>query len=621
MTSEKLDGLSMDVEAAEREKLKVVFPQCFTDGKLDIDQLLNLCGEYITDDFEKYEFKWKGKSECVQIAGKRSFGTLRPCEEESVDFATTKNLYLEGDNLEVLKLLQSSYFNRVKMIYIDPPYNTGNDFVYEDDFSDPLNRYREVTKQTTKSNPENMGRFHTNWLNMMWPRLRMAANLLRDDGVVFISIDDNEVHNLRKLCDEIFGEENFRNQIIVRRGAKSVQAQFDTWDKLGQDSEYILFYTKNANYRFPKQMKKLSETRAGTWNNHWRGTDRRTMRYAIFGIEPESGQWRWGEERSLKAIENYKQMLVILNETEENITQEKIDAYYLTLDEPIDLLRLSKTGKPEHYIPPTDYTLLNSSWYDLLIGSSSEISDLFGRKVFDTAKLTTVITRMINFCDKDDIILDFFSGSATTAHAVMQLNAEDGGNRRFICVQLPELCDEKSEAYKAGYHNICEIGKERIRRAGAKIKASMEPEADALDVGFRVFKLDSSNLKIWDDSPVIGEDAVQRLEQRLWDYLEVLIPGRTDEDLVYEIVLKLGQDLCLPIVPIDLDNERKVYGVGEDIKFIVCLAKNITTDDAQTMASFVPGRIVFAEQCFNATTDKSNVRLVLKDKGITIKTL
>ena len=240
----KIDGKSMDIEAAEKEKLKAVFPECFAEGKLNIDKLLSLCGEYIDNDFEKYKFEWKGKSECYRIASKRSTGTLRPCQEESVDFDKTNNLYIEGDNLEVLKLLQSAYYRKVKMIYIDPPYNTGNDFVYEDDFKDPLAKYKEITSQTTKSNPETMGRYHTNWLNMMYPRLRLAANLLRDDGVIFISIDDNEVTNLRRLCDEVFGEENFVDCI--------------TWNKrvpkndnkgIGNIHEYILVYVKNLGYQ------------------------------------------------------------------------------------------------------------------------------------------------------------------------------------------------------------------------------------------------------------------------------------------------------------------------------------------------------------------------------------
>lgn len=218
---ERVSSQSMDIEKADLEKLRAVFPQCFSEGKLDISKLLALFGQYDDNDFEKYKFEWKGKSECYRIAGKRSTGTLRPCPEESVNFDTTNNIYIEGDNLEVLKLLQSSYYNKVKMIYIDPPYNTGNDFVYEDDFKDPMAKYKEVTQQTTKSNPETMGRFHTNWLNMMYPRLRLAANLLRDDGVIFISIDDNEVTNLRKLCDEVFGEENFVTDIIWKHTQQS----------------------------------------------------------------------------------------------------------------------------------------------------------------------------------------------------------------------------------------------------------------------------------------------------------------------------------------------------------------------------------------------------------------
>ena len=236
-----IDGLSMNIEQANMDKLKSVFPECFAEGKLDIDKLLSLCGEYIDNDFEKYKFEWKGKAECLRLAQKRSAGTLRPCPEESVNWDTTKNLYIEGDNLEVLKLLQTAYYRKVKMIYIDPPYNTGNDFVYEDDFADPLARYKEVTQQTTKSNPETMGRYHTNWLNMMYPRLRLAANLLRDDGVIFISIDDHEVFNLKKVCDEVFGEENF--VICFPRVTKKAGK---TTDDIAKNHDFILMYTKNS---------------------------------------------------------------------------------------------------------------------------------------------------------------------------------------------------------------------------------------------------------------------------------------------------------------------------------------------------------------------------------------
>lgn len=620
----KLDGLSMDIEQIEMDKLRAVFPQCFVEGKLDIDKLLSLCGEYIDNDFEKYKFEWKGKSECLRIAQQRSMGTLRPCTEESVDFNATQNLYIEGDNLEVLKLLQTAYYRKVKMIYIDPPYNTGNDFVYEDDFKDPLARYKEVTGQTTKSNPETMGRYHTNWLNMMYPRLRLAANLLRDDGVIFISIDDNEVHNLRKVCDEVFGEENFRNQITVRRGAKSVQAQFDTWDKLGQDIEHILFYTKNSNYRFPKQTKMLDEKRQGTWNNHWRGTDRPTMRYELFGIIPDSGQWRWGRERSLLAVENYRKMLSELGVTEDTVTPEQIDDYYTKQNGDFDLLRLSKTGKPEHYIPPTDSTLLNTSWQDLLVGSSSEILDLFETKVFDTAKLTALIKRMLRFCDKEALILDFFSGSATTAHAIMQLNAEDNangvgvGNRKFIMVQLPELCDEKSEAYKAGYKNISEIGKERIRRAGQKIKEEAGILLGNLDIGFKVFKLDTSNLKTWDSS-LIDEDKLSELTNRMNDMMNTIKPDRSDLDMVYEIMLKMGIPLTYSVTKVNISG-KTAYSIGDESPLLVCLQEGITTETIEQMAEeYIPSKIVLSEKCFTNDTALSNAHYVLKDRKIELK--
>lgn len=245
---EKLNGLSMDLENANMGKLKSVFPECFSEGKLDIDKLLSLCGEYIDNDFEKYKFEWKGKSECLRLAQKRSTGTLRPCKEKSVNFDDTQNVYIEGDNLEVLKLLQTAYFNKIKMIYIDPPYNTGNDFVYEDDFADPMARYKEVTQQTTKSNPETMGRYHTNWLNMMYPRLRLAANLLTDDGVIFISIDDNEVFNLKKVCDEVFGEENFLAAFprVTKKAGKSTES-------IAKNNDYILLFAKKLPIKFNLQ--------------------------------------------------------------------------------------------------------------------------------------------------------------------------------------------------------------------------------------------------------------------------------------------------------------------------------------------------------------------------------
>ena len=615
----ELKGSSKNITEENISAMKQLFPEAFAEGKFDFDVLRQLLGDFVDDENERYSFKWNGKGRALRLSQSPSMGTLRPWKEESKDWDTTKNLYIEGDNFEVLKLLQKSYYGKVKMIYIDPPYNTGNDFVYKDDFRDNIENYKRMTGQIDgeghyiNTNQENNGRFHTDWLNMMYPRLRLARNLLADDGVIFISIDDNENSNLRKICDEIFGELNFRNQIVVRRGAKSLQAQFNTWDKLGQGYESILLYTKSASYRFTKQMKSLKEPRSSGWNNHWRGTNRPTMRYELFGIIPERGQWRWSEERSRKAIENYDRMLAETKMTLQHVKQNVIDAWYdMQIDSP-DLLRLSALGKPEHYIPPTYGTLLNNVWMDLLVGSSSEIVNVFDSSVFDTAKLTPVIKRMLSFARKDALILDFFSGSATTAHAVMQLNAEDGGNRRFIMVQIPEPTAAKSEAAKAGYTNICEIGKERIRRAGEKIKAETGEKAAALDVGFKVFKLDTSNLKKWNPDP-------ENLQLSLQEATENFVPGRTELDVVYEILLKMGLELSAGIEERTAAGQI-VYVIGGGV-LIICLGSSITLSVVEEIVRLhvtynsACWKVVFRDTGFASDMDKTNSKETLRAAGL-----
>ena len=441
----KLKMQTPNIANENYEKLAALFPDAVTETidengevvrAIDKDVLMQEISCKVVDGKEeRYQFTWPDKKKSILLANSPINMTLRPCREESVDFDNTENLYIEGDNLDVLKLLRETYLGKVKMIYIDPPYNTGNDFVYNDDFAESADEYLDRSGQYNEEgnrlvqNTESNGRFHTDWLNMIYPRLKVAKDLLSDDGVIFISIGDEEIDNLRKVADEIFGADNFRNQITVRRGAKSVQAQFETWDKLGKDFEYVLLYTKNAEFRFKQQSKPLSEKRDGSWNNHWRGTDRPTMRYPLLGITPTTGQWRWSKERSETAVKNYNLML---DKIGSNPTQQQIDDWYEKQNKNIDLLRLSTNGKPEHYIPPTSTTLLNSSWNDLLVGSSSEIMNLFDTKVFDTAKLTIIVRRMLGFVDNDAIVLDFFSGSATTAHAVMQLNAEENGNGRGV---------------------------------------------------------------------------------------------------------------------------------------------------------------------------------------------
>ena len=612
-----IDGLSMNIEQTNLDKLRSVFPECVSEGKLDIDKLLSLCGEYIDNDFEKYKFEWKGKADCLRLAQKRSTGTLRPCPEESVDWDATQNLYIEGDNLEVLKLLQTAYYRKVKMIYIDPPYNTGNDFVYADDFADPMARYKEVTQQTTKSNPETMGRYHTNWLNMMYPRLRLAANLLRDDGVIFISIDDNEVANLRKVCDEVFGEENFVASVIWEK--KYSPANDAKW--LSDNHDYILIYAKQKEIWRPKLLPRSDEQNSRYTNRDndprgvWKAADMTVKSYSAaydYPITTPSGRvvtpsegrcWNTSKENFEKLVEDNR---IWFGENGDNMPAVK---KFLTEVKdgmvPLTIWKYSEVGHNQE--------------------GRQELKKLFDDKgYFDGPKPTRLLNRILKIAnlESDSIILDFFSDSATTAHAVMQLNAEDGGNRRFILVQLPELCDEKSEAYKAGYKNICEIGKERIRRAGKKIleehtQVTMAEGNHPLDVGFRVFKLDTSNLKTWEGTPIENEQ-LDLLYQRMNSMIHRVKPERTDLDMIYEIMLKLGVPLTYSVTPFSINN-KAVYGVGEDCLLLVCLAENVRPEDVEQMTEYAPAKIIISRDSFADDTAMANAYYILRDHGIELK--
>ncbi len=631
-----IDGLSMDIEQTNMDKLKAVFPECFAEGKLDIDKLLSLCGEYIDNDFEKYKFEWKGKAGCLKLAQKRSTGTLRPCPEESVNFDTTQNLYIEGDNLEVLKLLQTSYYRKVKMIYIDPPYNTGNDFVYEDDFADPMARYKEITQQTTKSNPETMGRYHTNWLNMMYPRLRLAANLLRDDGVICISIDDNEVSNLKKICDEIFGEENFEGHIHWRRRHNQPN---DKTKMIGIVAEHILVYAKNAEIFKELGVGKIDLTGdfsnpdndpRGDWaSKPWKvGSDQSGSRYTIISPTGKIYNEEWMGEES-----TYKELLadnrILFPKGGDGMPRKKYFRY----------------EREEEGQCATNWWTHEQFGHNQ--GANDCMTSLFGVKnAFSNPKPVELIRGLIQIANakEDDIILDFFSGSATTAHAIMLMNNEDHQYRRFIMVQLPENLDKNYEAAtgktKAQLkisidflesinkpHTISEIGKERIRRAGAKILAEAEEknrqiqigeeEKTLPDVGFKVFKLDTSNLKTWDSTPVT-EDDMQILLDRMNGMIHRVKSDRSDIDMVYEIMLKLGVPLTYSAGKIDV-NGKTAYTVGEDCLLLICLADDVRPEDVEAMAEYAPAKLIIARDSFKNDTAMANAHYILRDKGIELK--
>ena len=644
MELNKMDGMSMNIEQTEMEKLKAVFPQCFAEGKLDIDKLLSLCGEYIDNDFEKYKFEWKGKIEALKLAQKRSTGTLRPCKAESVNFDETKNIYIEGDNLEVLKLLQTAYYNKIKMIYIDPPYNTGSDFVYEDDFADPMARYKEVTQQTTKSNAETMGRYHTNWLNMMYPRLRLAHNLLTDDGVICISIDDNEVHNLRKLCDEIFGEENFEGHIHWRRRHNQPN---DKTKMIGLVAEHIIVYAKNSDILRKNGVGKIDLTGdfsnpdndpRGDWaSKPWKvGSDQSGSRYEIISPTGKVYDEEWmGEKATYEAL--LADGRIIFPKGGDGMPRKK---YF-------------KFEREEEGQCATNWW--EHAQFGHNQGANDCMTDLFGVKnVFSNPKPVELIRGLIQICNvkENDIVLDFFSGSATTAHSLMLLNSEDGKSRKFILVQLPENLEKNYEAatgktkaqikvaidYLLSVNKpllLSEVGKERVRLAGKKIleEATKETvdvaeygegfEVDAvsskyknLDVGFKVFKLDDSNLKTWDNTP-IQDTQIDLFYERLNSMIDTVKDDRTDMDVVYEVMLKMGIPLDVEVQYMEI-NDKIAYIVGDFI-LMICLAEKITAEDIETMAQYAPAKIICAEAGFADDSALSNAHYILKDRAIELK--
>ena len=607
MKGSVLNGESKDIILDNISKLKEIFPEIVTEDKIDFDELRLILGDEIDDSKEKYSFTWPGKTQAIRESQKQSSGTLRPCKEESKNWNTTQNLYIEGDNLEVLKLLQKGYYNKIKAIYIDPPYNTGKDFIYNDDYKDNLTHYKEITGQIGggvkfTSNSETDGHYHSNWLNMMYPRLKLARNLLSDDGAIFISIDENEVDNLKKICNEIFGEINYRNQILVRRRIKSLNLQFsdDGLNSFNVGNEYIFVYSKSSQFLFePLRMKKKNVSNKGKWNVFWSNADRPTMRYDILGFTPTTGQWRWSKELAYEAVNNYKNYI---DKFSDKMTLEE---YWESTGRVLKFIRRlpNKTGKNggvQYWVGPSDTSLRTTNWIDLEVSQIAKDYDL----PFENPKNVELIETIISaFSGKDFIILDFFSGTSTTADAVLRINNKDNGNRKFIMVQIPEISKETSEAYKQGFKNICEIGKERISQAGDKI--FKESGNNTLDIGFKVFKLDSSNLEKWDPD-------YNNIQQSLT--IDNIKEDRTNEDLVYEIMLKYGIDLTLPI-----EQYNNLYSIGFGA-LVICIDNNITKEIANDIVKLTENsstsRVVFKDSGFKSDADKTNIKEILKTNNI-----
>ncbi len=623
-----MDKMAMETKnkTLERlEQLKELLPEVITETKdangdivsaIDAKKLKQLLSTKVIEGDESYDFTWVGKKQAMVEASRPIRKTLRPCKEESVDWDKTENLYIEGDNLDVLKLLQESYLNKIKMIYIDPPYNTGNDsFIYPDDYKTNKDQYDEEVGAIDESgyrmfkNTETNGRFHSSWCSMMYPRLKLARNLLSEDGVIFISIDDHEVSNMKKICDEVFGESNFLTCITRGTGTPTGGG----FDGLVNELDYILVFAKNIVNAHINGLD-MNEEDAKIYDQHDergrylirplrrtggedRREDRPSMYYSlsapdgtlVYPIGPTGYESRWiCSEGTAKQLEQdgllFWKKVVKSNEVKWQVYQK----FYLE----------NRTKTPGNL-------WINEEGNKK---ATRDVRKLFDdNKIFDFPKPIGIIEKILKISTNmnDSIILDFFSGSATTAHAVMQLNAEDGGKRKFIMVQLPEVCDEKSEAYKAGYKNICEIGKERIRRAGKKIKE--ETGKQDLDIGFRVLKLDESNMK---DVYYAPSDYNQSMLDKMTSNIK---EDRTPEDLLYACMLEWGLELSLPHETKAI-NGYNIHIVNEG-DLIACFDDKVSEDVIKQIADMKPLRVVFRDSSFATDSARINVDEIFKLKS------
>ena len=606
MTQEKLDLQTPDLVNANLEKLAALFPNCLTEtanGKeIDFDMLKQeLSYAVIEGNKERYRLEWPGKREAIVTANLPTTKTLRPVREDSVDFDNTENIYIEGDNLEVLKLLQESYLGKIKMIYIDPPYNTGKDFVYKDNFTG----YKETElfesgqkdeyNQRLVANPETAGRYHSDWLTMMYPRLKLARNLLTDDGVIFISIDDNEVHNLRKVCDEIFGEQNFITQVAWQRAYAPVNMN----RFFSANHDHLLVYCKIIEgvktYKLPRSEKQLNDYKnidndpRGPWKagNPSVGPAVEKNIYPIKllsgrEVYPPSGRsWLYSEKRFNELVEDNR-------------------IYFGKEGDSIWAPKMFLTEVSQGVIPMTlwEYKDVGHSQ-----DATKEVKELFDGKVyFSYPKPVKYISRITEIgSNGNDIILDFFAGSSTTAHALFNQNVKDGSRRKFILVQLPEKIDEQSESFIDGYSNLCSLGKERIRRAAKKIKE--ETSAD-IDYGFRVYRLDESNMQ---DVYYKPQDYRQEAMDLFADNVK---PDRTADDLLAQVILDWGLPLSLKIEQINIAG-KQVFKVAENSLY-ACFDKGIDEAFAKAIAIDAPLRIVFRDNGFTNDTAKTNVKQLLK---------
>ena len=640
-----MEGISLTPQQEKLQALQQLLPEAFAEGKIDWEKLKATLGEDINFSNERYVLNWAGKSDAFKVLQSPTTKTLVPAKDESINFDTTENIFIEGENLEVLKVLQKSYFGKVKMIYIDPPYNTGNDsFIYPDKFAETLKEYQErvgdideegyLTKDGMfKKNSKENGQYHSNWLNMMMPRLYLAKNLLRQDGVIFVSIDDNEVHNLRLLMNEVFGEENFVGQWNWFKSATPPNLS----KKIKKNIEFILGFQKGENNDYFTGIRKPSSSDDGITK------PQNTLKKLIFPIGKinttlEDGTYKIG----IYGTEKYPNELIneLIIKDGRNLTEATFQNRFTwtqpKLNEELEnntTINLSKnlvlSIKKAEYKPEVPPNLIDKNvCVDTTENAGRYLSELLGKeKIFDYPKPVSLIKYLINFCvNSNDVILDFFAGSGTTAHAVMELNKEDGGKRKYICVQMPELCDDKSEAYREGYKTIVDISKERIRRASKKIADDFELEKEKkeneisfekvkevkIDLGFKVLKLADSNFKQW--RQIEGKDA-KALTEQMQLFIDPVSENATIENMVYEFLLKSGKDLNSKI---EKKNDYYIINGGE----LIMLLETASQEIIELVIAEKPTKVIALDKLFKDNDQlKTNTVLQMKDAAIEFKTV
>lgn len=624
-----IEGASLNVTKDLVQKLKEIVPGAFSDDKVDVSQLKQLLGETVNTDSERYQLSWAGKNESYKILQTPTTATLLPQPEKSINWDTANHIFIEGENLEVLKVLQKSYYGKIRVIYIDPPYNTGSDsFIYPDRFSETKEEYLKrlgekdeegylMKEGFFRPNRRENGQFHSNWLSMMLPRLFLARNLLHEEGYIFVSIDDNEISSLKLLMDEVFGEENFRNILLVRRYDKNINTQFleEGLKSFNTGAEYVLIYSKSSASRMNPVFREASEERKtqGYWKGFWNDAERKTMQYELLGVEITSGQWKWKDDIAKEAVRNYEEYLEKFSE------KMSLEEYWKSTGSKKKFIRRKPEGKGmnkgvEHWIAPNDKILRNTLWQDVFASKVPQGFDV----PFNNPKNPDLIKLLFEIAMGDltqGLVMDFFGGSGTTAHAVLDYNVEKEANLQFITVQLPEVIDESDEAYLKGHRFISDVTRKRIKDViefdSSRGRRKLNFNGNSESIGFKAFKLNNSNFKIWRGDVIQSE---QDLLVQTNLFQQPVKGNSSESDLLWELLIKYGFPLTVEIIPHEVDGS--FYYTISNNRLAVVLEKY--SDDIQkSIIELKPKSIICLDSLFNSDDClKTNAILKLEQEGI-----